>query len=156
MTSAFWRQNILRHFTWSAPPLLYSWSDSPIGCSGPLYSWSNSPIGCSAPLYSRSGSLIWSAYYFLYVSFCFRFNKSLTNLTLLRQHHLQYINMSRGDREWQNQGILKGEVSLYHWPPVWLVWNQLYDIWWFLFLFVKQTTPNQFNRRSMVQWYFPL
>ncbi len=21
-----------------------------------------------------------------------------------------------------NQGILKGEVSLYHWPPVWLVW----------------------------------
>ncbi len=25
------------------------------------------------------------------------------------------------------QGILKGEVSLYHWPPVWLVWNQLYD-----------------------------
>jgi hypothetical protein len=26
-----------------------------------------------------------------------------------------------------NQGILKGEVSLYHWPPVWLVWSQLYD-----------------------------
>ncbi len=25
------------------------------------------------------------------------------------------------------QGILKGEVSLYCWPPVWLVWNQLYD-----------------------------
>ncbi len=22
----------------------------------------------------------------------------------------------------QNQGILKEEVSLYHWPPVWLVW----------------------------------
>jgi hypothetical protein len=31
------------------------------------------------------------------------------------------------------QGILKGEVSLYHWPPVWLVWNQLYDNWQFLF-----------------------
>ncbi len=28
-----------------------------------------------------------------------------------------------------HQGILKGEVSLYHWPPVWLVWNQLYDDW---------------------------
>ncbi len=27
----------------------------------------------------------------------------------------------------RHQGILKGEVSQYHWPPVWLVWNQLYD-----------------------------
>jgi hypothetical protein len=27
------------------------------------------------------------------------------------------------------QGILKGEVSLYGWPPVWLVCNQLYDYW---------------------------
>ncbi len=35
--------------------------------------------------------------------------------------------------------ILKGEVSLYHWPAVWLVWNQLYDNWQFLFLFAKQT-----------------
>jgi hypothetical protein len=25
----------------------------------------------------------------------------------------------------KNQGIQKGEVSLYHWPPAWLVWNQL-------------------------------
>ncbi len=24
------------------------------------------------------------------------------------------------------QGILKGEVSLYHWPPVWLVWISLF------------------------------
>jgi len=64
------------YFIWSALPLLYSWSDSPIGCSAPLYSW--------------SGSLIGSAYYFLYISFCFRFNKALTNLTSLRQHHLQY------------------------------------------------------------------
>ncbi len=31
------------------------------------------------------------------------------------------------------QGILKGEVSLCCWPPVWLVWNQLYDNWQFLF-----------------------
>ncbi len=54
-----------------------------------------------------------------------------------------------------DQGILKREVSLYHWPPVWLVWNQLYDNWQFLFLFAKQTNPNQSNRRSVVQWYFP-
>ncbi len=54
------------------------------------------------------------------------------------------------------QGILKGVVLLYHWPPVWLVWNQLYDNWQFLFLFAKPTNPNQSNRRSMVQWYFPL
>jgi hypothetical protein len=55
-----------------------------------------------------------------------------------------------------NQGILKGEVSLYSWPPVWLVWNKLYDNWQFLFLFAKQTNPNKSNRRSTVQWYCPL
>ncbi len=54
------------------------------------------------------------------------------------------------------QGILKGEVSLYCWPLVWLVYNQLFDYWQFLFLFAKQTNPNLSNRRSMVQWYFPL
>ncbi len=32
-----------------------------------------------------------------------------------------------------HQGNLKGEVSLYHWPPVWLVLNQLYDNWNFCF-----------------------
>ncbi len=55
-----------------------------------------------------------------------------------------------------NQGTLKGEVSLYCWPPVWLVWNQLYDNWHFLFWFAKQTNPNRSNRRSTVQWYFPV
>ncbi len=64
------------YFTWSAPPLLFLdlilQSDAP-----PL-------------LYSWSGSLIRSAYYSLYISFCFRFNKTLTNLTSLCQHHLQY------------------------------------------------------------------
>ncbi len=52
------------------------------------------------------------------------------------------------------QEIHKGEVSLYHWPPVWLVWNWLYDYWQFLYLFAKQANPNQSNRRSSVQWYF--
>jgi len=69
------------YFTGSAPPTLYSWSGS--------------PIGCSAPLYSRSDSLIGSAYSFLYISFCFGFNKSLTNLTSLRHHHLQYTVMAK-------------------------------------------------------------
>ncbi len=55
-----------------------------------------------------------------------------------------------------DQGIPKGKVSLYRWPPVWLVWYQLYANWQFLFLFAKLTNPNQSNRRSMVQWYFPL
>jgi len=36
-----------------------------------------------------------------------------------------------------------------------LVWNQLYDNWQLLFLSAKQTNPNQSNRRSVVQWYFP-
>ncbi len=57
---------------------------------------------------------------------------------------------------WKYQGILKGEVSLYCWPPVWLVWNQLYENWQFLLLFAKQTNPNLSNRRSTVQWYLPL
>ncbi len=62
-------------------------------------------------------------------------------------------------KKWQGkhrlQGILNGEVSLYHWPLVWLVWNQLYDYWQFMFLFAKHTNSNQSNRRSIVQWYFP-
>jgi hypothetical protein len=64
------------YFTGSAPPILYF-----------LIRFS---IGCSTPFYSRSGSLIGSAYLFLYISFRFGINKTLTNLTLLRQHHLQY------------------------------------------------------------------
>ncbi len=37
-----------------------------------------------------------------------------------------------------NQGTLKGEVSLYCRPPVWLVWNQLYDNWKFCFYLQKR------------------
>ncbi len=54
------------------------------------------------------------------------------------------------------QRNLKGIVSLYLRPPVCLVRNQQYDNRQFLFSFVKQTNPNQSNRRSTVQWYFPL
>ena len=34
-----------------------------------------------------------SDYFSLYISSCFRLNKLLTNLTSLRQHHLQYTNI---------------------------------------------------------------
>ncbi len=64
-------------------------------------------------------------------------------------HHLRSIFLQ------VRQGILKGKVSLYHWPPVGPIWNQLYDYWYFLFLFAKQTNSNLSKRRSMVQWYFP-
>jgi hypothetical protein len=49
----------------------------------------------------------------------------------LCQHKNMIKKKSRDKHSWQkrmqgtNQGILKGEVSLYRWPPVWLVWNQL-------------------------------
>ncbi len=55
-----------------------------------------------------------------------------------------------------NQGMLKGEVSLYCWPPVWLVWICLFCTQKQKFSVVIQLIPNQSNRRSMVQWYFPL
>ncbi len=68
-----------------------------------------------------------------------------------------YLIKLATDLYWQpSQGILKREASLYHWPPVWLVWNQLYGNWHFLFLFSKPTYPNQSNRRFTVQWCFPL
>ncbi len=81
-------------------------------CSAHFYSWSDSPIGCSAPLYSRSGSLIGSAYYFLYISFCLRFNKSLMNLTSLHQHHLQYMC---------NKTLVT--CNLQFWAISWSVWQ---------------------------------
>jgi hypothetical protein len=36
-----------------------------------------------------------------------------------------------------HQGILNGEVSLYYWPPVWLVLIKLYDNWHFLFIILQ-------------------
>jgi hypothetical protein len=34
--------------------------------------------------------------------------------------------LQKENQEEIRQGILKGEVSLYHWPPVWLVWISLF------------------------------
>jgi hypothetical protein len=71
---------------------------------------------------------------------------SLFSLTLpfyrwaTARHHLKlYIH-----------GILKGEVSMYHGPPVWLVRNQLYDNWQFLF-----KLQNRLIQKSQTggQWY---
>ncbi len=48
----------------------------------------------------------------------------------------------------------KGEVSLYRWPPVWLVWDQLYDNWQFLFYLqnrliqTSQTGGQQYSNTS--------
>ncbi len=52
------------------------------------------------------------------------------------------------------QGILKGKVSLYHWPPVWPVWISLFCKK--KMSVIIQLIPNQSNRRSPVQWCFPL
>ncbi len=48
------------------------------------------------------------------------------------------------------QKTLKGEVSLYCWPPVWLVWNQLYDNWPFLFYFQNRLIQTS---ETGGQWY---
>ncbi len=53
------------------------------------------------------------------------------------------------------QGILKGEVSLYLWPPVWLVWISLFCKLKQKLSVVVWLIPNQSKRRSTVQWYFP-
>ncbi len=54
-----------------------------------------------------------------------------------------------------NQGILKEEVSLYCWPPVWLVWITLFCKYKQKLSVVIQLILNQSNRRSMVQWQSP-
>ncbi len=49
------------------------------------------------------------------------------------------------------QGTLKGEVSLYSWPPVWPVWNQLYDTVNFCFYLqnrLSQTSQTGGQRHS--------
>ncbi len=48
------------------------------------------------------------------------------------------------------QGILKGEVSLYHWPPVWLFWNQLFQC--AIFCVYLQNRVIQTSHRGG-QWY---
>ncbi len=66
-------------------------------------------------------------------------------------HNTSFSSLLTSGPNKLEQGILKGEVSLYSWPPIWLVWNYLYDNWPFLFLFAKQTNTDQPNRRSTPQ-----
>ncbi len=76
---------------------------------------------------------------------------------LIDQHfRLQTLPMYISLFWYQHQGILKGEVSLYRWPPVWLVWISLFCKQKQNLSVVIQLIPNQSNRRSVVQWYFPL
>ncbi len=61
----------------------------------------------------------------------------MTLLITLNTSHIIHNDITSNINKGNIQGILKGEVFLYHWPPVWLVKNQLYDNWQFLFLFAK-------------------
>ncbi len=66
------------------------------------------------------------------------------------------VSQCQGLRLDSNQGILKGESIT---VPLTSCLTDLESAVWncnFLFLFAIQTNPNQSNRRSMVQWYFPL
>ncbi len=49
-----------------------------------------------------------------------------------------------------------GEVSMYHWPPVWLVWNQLYDNWQFLFSFANRLIQTSQTGGQQYTNTFPL
>ncbi len=59
----------------------------------------------------------------------------LSLATLGRATHIGSFLLCRVTQGGQgkNQVILNGKVSLYCWPLVWLVWNQLHDNWHFCF-----------------------
>jgi hypothetical protein len=59
--------------------------------------------------------------FFFNKNFCF-----LWNFVLFCLVHDQNLLLCMNIADICNQGILKGEVSLYHWPPVWLVWISLF------------------------------
>ena len=52
--------------------------------------------------------------------------------------------------------LIHGEVSLYGWSPVCFVCIQLICLCWITTVLLVLSNPNQLNRRSAVQWYFPL
>jgi len=69
----------------------------------------------------------WRRSYFFQASLIFAgWGRNIGTPCLTRQN-LPEWNTFQCTTHGIGQGILKGEVSLYHWPPAWLVWNQLYD-----------------------------
>jgi hypothetical protein len=66
---------------------------------------------------------------------------------LFSTNELAYLGEKKGDSD---QGILKAEVSLYGWPPDWMVCNQLHDNWQFLFLFENRLIQ---TIQTGGQWY---
>ncbi len=76
-----------------------------------------------------------------YLNNCFNFLKLTAPLWLLYKNSLLKLSVK--------------PTSKPTWPPVWLVWNKLYDNCQVFFLFAKQANPNRPNRRSVVKWYFP-
>jgi hypothetical protein len=90
------------------------------------------------------------------------YNKTLLicNLQKIDKFSINLVSLNLQVTNTQ-QGILKGKVSLYHWPPVWLVWNQLYDNWQFLFYLqnrlirTSQTGGQQYSDTSpfSIPWH---
>ncbi len=81
----------------------------------------------------------WTVFFFLQASLIF--------LRKIKDPALEVDN-------YQGQGILTGGVSLYCWPPVWLVWNQLYgNLQWFFYfqkrlIQTSQTGVQQYSDTS--------
>ncbi len=73
------------------------------------------------------------------------FSIAIAILTHLRRFSMRVFSAFLKQAGVMNQGILKGGSI-----------TVLYDYRQYLFLFTKQANQNLSNRRSMVQWYFPL
>ncbi len=43
------------------------------------------------------------------------------------QYNNTKLNVNKHNGTMYNQGILKRELLLYSWPPIWKLWNKLYD-----------------------------
>ncbi len=72
------------------------------------------------------------------------------NVHIVDQTHNGVFRTCSSMMAYLRQGILKGEVSLYCWPPVWLVWNQLYNNWQF-FIYLQNRLIQ--TSKTGGQWY---
>ena len=106
----------------------------------------------------------------IFGSFSMRFGISWWKNQLQPHFLLNFAPWRGGDDLWSIRGLpdwtyrvsfanyinALGEVSLYGWPPVYFVWNQLICLWWIKRVLLVWSNPNQSNRRSAVQWFFPI